>query len=124
MVCIVSPMGAQEKADAGPTNEKAKKTYKEGLTYLNSGATQLALDDFVKADKQDAGHCLLCQKQMVVSGMQLHNWKVAEAAAEEMIAEAQHPRDVALAHYEFGAVLTNEAWRRTKMGCSPMPTRK
>jgi len=107
-------MGAQEKADEGPTNEKAQKTYKEGLIYLSRGATQLALDDFAKADKQDGGHCLLCQKQMVVSGMQIHNWKVAEAAAEEMIAQAQIPHDVALAHYEFGAVLTNEGMEKNK----------
>lgn len=114
LACILSPMGAQEKTDEGPTNEKAQKTYKEGLAYLNNGATQLAFDDFAKADKQDAGHCLACQKQMVLHGIQLRAWKVAETAAQEMIAEAQRPHDVAAAHYELGAVLTNEGTVQNK----------
>jgi hypothetical protein len=28
---LVAPLAAQEKADEGPTNEKARKTYKEAL---------------------------------------------------------------------------------------------
>jgi peroxiredoxin len=68
----------------------------------------------VKADKQDGGHCLACQKQMVVCGLQLKDWKVAEAGAEAMVADAQRPRDVALAHYELGAVLTNEGMTKNQ----------
>src|SRR6266567_1051871 len=114
LTCIVGPVTAEEKTDEGPTNEKAQKTYKEGLVYLNKGATQMALDDFKKADKQDGGHCLACQKLMVKCGIQVHDWKVAEAAAGDMIAQAQQPPDLALAHYELGAVLTNEGMEKHK----------
>src|SRR5207253_4595127 len=58
-----------------------------------------ALDDFNKADKQDGGHCLACQKQMIKLGKELGDWKTAELAAEEIIgeAQAQGPRDAAIA---------------------------
>jgi len=114
LACMVAPIGAQEKTDEGPANEKAQKTYKEGFVYLSKGAIPLALDDFIKADKQDGGHCLACQKQMVAWGIKIRDWKVAEAGAEEMIVGAQRPHDVALAHYQFGAVLTNEGMTKNK----------
>ena len=49
----------------GPTNEKAQKTYKQGLENLRERMTASALDSFKKADKQDDGHCLPCQKKMI-----------------------------------------------------------
>src|SRR5215472_3023132 len=97
-----TPAVAQERTDEGPTNEKAQKTYKEALEYLHDGRPDAALDAFKKADKQDGGHCLGCQRQMVKYGMALGDWKTAEAAAGEMVSEAETPRQIALAHYQFG----------------------
>jgi peroxiredoxin len=114
LACLMAPVLAQEKTNEGPTNEKAQKTYKEALVYLDKGASQLALDDFKKADKQDGGHCLACQKQMVKCGIQVHDWKAAEAAAGNLITEAQRPQDIALAHYMLGAVLANEGKEKRK----------
>jgi thiol-disulfide isomerase/thioredoxin len=75
---------------------------------LHDRRPDAALDAFKKADKQDGGHCLSCQRQMVKYGMELRDWKTAEAAAEEMASEAQTPKEVALAHYQFGIVLLND----------------
>ena len=108
MACMVAPLHAQEKADAGPINDKAQKTYKEALDYVHRRMPDAALESFKKADKQDSGHCTACQKKMIKYGIELREWKTAEAAAEEVVAQAQGETNVALAHFQFGLVLINE----------------
>jgi len=114
LACIVAPVRAQEKADSGPTSEKAQKTYKEGLEYLHRRMTDSALGSFKKADKQDDGHCLACQEKMIKYGIELQDWKTAEGAAEEMVAQAQGAKSVALAHYQLSAVLMGEGMQKHK----------
>jgi peroxiredoxin len=117
MACLAGPLLAQENQDKkadGPTNEKAQKTYKEAFDYLHRRMKESALDSFKKADKQDGGHCLACQKQMIKYGIELREWKTAEAAAGEMIEQAQGEKAVAIARYEFGRLLLNEGVDRHK----------
>ncbi|MGO9864978.1 MAG: redoxin domain-containing protein [Terriglobales bacterium] len=104
---------AQNDAE-GPKSEKAQKSYKQGLDYLHERMTPSALDNFKKADKQDDGHCLACQKKMIKYGIELGDWKAAEAAGEEMVAEAEGAKDVAFAHYQLGFVLENEGLEKHK----------
>lgn len=87
--CLVAFSPAQEKTDEGPTNEKALKTYNEGLEYLHQRMKGAALDAFKKADKQDGGHCRACQRKMIKYGVELREWKIAETAAEELVEQAQ-----------------------------------
>jgi peroxiredoxin len=75
---------------------------------------EVALDRFKRADKQDGGHCLACQKKMIKYGAELREWKTAETAAEEMLADAKGEKDVALAHDELGRVLLREALDKHK----------
>jgi peroxiredoxin/outer membrane protein assembly factor BamD (BamD/ComL family) len=105
---LVQSSLAQEKTDEGPKNEKAQKTYKEALEDLHHHYKESALEKFEKADKQDDGHCLACQEKMIKYGVELQDWKTAENAAEEMTAEAKGDRETAIAHYNFGMVLTDE----------------
>ncbi len=107
LVACVTPVLGQERAD-GPTNEKAQKTYKEALEYLRKHMTEAALESFKKADKQDGGHCLSCQQKMIKHGVELGDWKTAETAALEIVAQAQGEKNVALAHYQLGLVLMRE----------------
>ncbi len=111
--CLVTPSLAQTNSD-GPTDEKAKKTYKEAIAFLNQRRPDLALDSFKKADKQDGGHCLDCQKKIIKYALELQEWKAAEAAAAEMVAQAQGERNVAIAHYQLAVVLVREAAVRHK----------
>jgi hypothetical protein len=67
---LLSPVLAQENS-GGPTDEKAQKTYKEALQLLHEREPLFALGSFKKADKQDGGHCLACQKQMIKYGIEL-----------------------------------------------------
>jgi len=52
---IVLPLSGQDKND-GPQDEKAQKTYNEGMESLKHHKIYDALDKFKKADKQDGGH--------------------------------------------------------------------
>jgi thiol-disulfide isomerase/thioredoxin len=102
-----TPLLSQKQAE-GPASEKAQKTYKEALEEVHKHRIDFALDSFKKADKQDGGRCLACQKKMIHYGLELQDWKTAQTAAEEMVAEAQGEKNVALAHFEVGVVLLNE----------------
>ena len=116
--CLIAPFllmsaGAQEN-ETGPTNEKAQKTFKEAWKHLDKHDLQSALDSFKKADKQDGGQCMACQKQMVKYGLDLGDWKTAELGAEELIASAKNDREIALAHYDLAQVLMNEGLQKHK----------
>jgi thiol-disulfide isomerase/thioredoxin len=98
----------------GPTNEKAQKTYKQASEYLRQHMTVAALESFKKADKQEGGRCLGCQKMMIKYGIELRDWKTAETAGEEMVAEAQGAKDLALAHFRLGIILRDEGMIKHK----------
>ena len=113
LACAGMLLQAQEKTE-GPANEKAQKTYKEALEHLRKDNIQAALDAFKKADKQDDGHCLACQQKIVRYATELHDWKAAEAAATELAGEAQGAKDVAVAHYQLGLIVMNQALEKHK----------
>ena len=109
----VTPLVGQDDT-AGPTNEKAQKSYQEAMNNLKRHQWVAAFEGFKKADKQDGGHCHACQQEIIKSAMGLGEWKAAEAAALEMVEEAQGPKSSAIAHYEFGTVLMNEGSAKHK----------
>ena len=113
LACCALPLIAQQPPE-GPANEKAQKTFQEALDQEKKHQKQWALDSFKKADKQDGGHCFPCQKKMVKYGIELQDWKAAETASDEMIAEAQGDKAVAVAHYHFARVLLAEGAERKK----------
>lgn len=113
VACVLTPAPAQEIKD-GPTNEKAQKTYKHALEKLGDRKSDEALESFKKADKQDGGHCLACQNQIIKYGVQYRDWKAAELAAEEMVGEAKGDKETAIAHYQFALVLLEEALQKHK----------
>lgn len=107
------PAVAQEAND-GPSNEKAQKSYKSALQLLRERKEEWALDDFKKADKQDNGHCIACQKQMIKFGVRFGDWKAAELAAEELLNEAKDDKETARGHYQYAQVLMAEASNKHK----------
>jgi thiol-disulfide isomerase/thioredoxin len=113
LMFALTPARAQEKTE-GPKDEKAQKTYEKAQKSLHERNHLEALDDFRKADKQDGGHCVACQKQMIKYGVELGEWKTAELAADELVAEAQGARETAIAHYQFAVVLMQEGLERHK----------
>ncbi len=114
VLSLILPSALAQEKPAGPTNEKARKTYENAQKLMRENRRAYALDEFKKADKQDGGHCRDCQRQMIKYGMELGEWKTAELGAEEMVADAKEPRDLALAHYQFAVVLMEEGVQKHK----------
>jgi peroxiredoxin len=113
ILAFVTSLWGQQQA-VGPTNEKAQKTFREALELEKKHSTVWALEAFKKADKQDGGHCTICQEKMVKYGMALREWKTAETAAGEMVAEAQGDKGVARAHYHYGELMLGEGIEKHK----------
>src|SRR5258707_13820450 len=113
LLFAIAPAVAQQKSD-GPSDEKAQKTYKHALEALHDRRQDIALDEFKKANKQDGGRCFACQRQMITYGVELGQWKTAELAAQEMVAEAQGEQDKAIGHYQCAMVFMQEALQNRK----------
>lgn len=75
------------------------------------------MDVFKKADKQDEGRCIACQRKMIEYGLQLQEWKTAQIAAEEMVAKAQSDKNIALAHFELGKQKWKDFITKNGMTC-------
>lgn len=115
LVLVLASFSSSAQQDTeGPASEKAQKTYKHALEYVNKHMSGPALDEFKKADKQDDGHCVSCQQKMIRYGLQLRDWKTAELGATELVSEAHEAKDVALAHYQFGLLLMYEGLDKHK----------
>jgi len=113
LLFAIAPAVAQQKSD-GPSDEKAQKTYKHALEALHDRRQDIALDEFKKANKQDGGRCFACQRQMITYGVELGQWKTAELAAQEMVAEAQGEQDKAIGHYQCAIVFMQEGLQKHK----------
>jgi len=116
LTCSILASAAQDPPEKseGPFSDNAQKSFRDGLNYVRTRSIAAAIDSFKKADKQDGGRCLACQKKVVKYAVETGDWKAAESAAGEMVAEAQDPKDVARAHYELGAVLYQEGMNKHK----------
>jgi peroxiredoxin len=75
------------------------------------------VEAFKKADKQDGGHCLDCQKKILKYAMELGDWKAGELAGQEMVAAAPPGKDAAVAHWQLGEVFFAEGRQRHKDEC-------
>lgn len=113
LAVVASPLCAQDSKE-GPTNEKAQKTYMEGMKLLKERKEEWALDAFKKADKQDGGQCLACQKKIIKYAIMFGDWKAAELAGEEMAAQAKGDKDTAVAHYQYAVVFMDEGQHKHK----------
>jgi peroxiredoxin len=113
LACPLTAVLPQNNSD-GPATEKAQKAYKEALEALHKRMPEEALGKFRKADKEDGGHCLACWQMMIKYGVEFRDWKTAETAAEEMLADAKGEKNVAIAHYLLGSVVLRQGMETHK----------
>lgn len=106
-VCLAAPLFAQD-SPAPPTDKKAQKSYQQAQEMLQQRDQRMALKYFSEANKQDGGHCLPCQEQMVRIGLLLKDWKAVEDGGSGMAPEVHEPKQQAVAHYYIGLALLNE----------------
>jgi thiol-disulfide isomerase/thioredoxin len=112
VICAASLLA--QTAVSGPTDAKAQKTYQQGIEYLKQRMIPEALGSFKKADKQDGGRCIACQKKMLQYALQLQDWDTAETAASELVTEVQNKQEVARARYDLGVVYMRKGLQKPK----------
>ena len=100
-------LGAQEQS-AGPASKPALEAFNAGMNSLSQNRLPQALENFKKADRLEGGRCPACQKQIIAYAPELGDWKAADSAAAEMVAQAQDSKQQAVAHYESGSILMGE----------------
>jgi thiol-disulfide isomerase/thioredoxin len=98
----------------GPTDPKAQKTYSEALQALRTRRYLDAFDKFKKANKQDGGHCSECLKQILTLASQLGDFKAADSASRDLLAQAKGAQELAEAHYQRGLLLLQEGMAKKK----------
>ncbi len=113
ILCFLTSLPGQEPT-GGPTSEKAQKTFREASELERKHSLTWAIDSFKKADKQDGGHCTICQEKMVMYGIELRDWKTAELGAGELVSTARDEKETARAHYQLGRVFLNEGLDKRK----------
>ena len=106
--CLGISLTAQD-SPAASIGKKAQKSYQQGLQYLQSHDYRLALWYFRDANKRDGRHCLLCQEQMVQTGLKVGDWEAVEDGASGLASEVKEPQQQAVAHYYIGLALMNDA---------------
>ena len=85
-----------------PTDAKAVKTFQEASGLMKDKRYTVAEELFLKADKQDGGHCLDCKVMAYKAARQVNDFKTAREQAEALLASVNGPADKALVHTMLG----------------------
>jgi len=98
----------------GPSDAKAKKTYQTAMEWVHQHSYGAAIDSFRKANKQDGGHCEECEYQIVKYGEDSGDFKDADLAAQQLIADAKDPKQTAMAHLTRATVKLREGLAKNR----------
>jgi thiol-disulfide isomerase/thioredoxin len=96
------PQSKPAAPSSGPSDPKARKTYDEAIKLLQEHHAVFALDGFRKADKQDGGHCIICEFQAWKVAVEIGEFKVAREQAEAILAHVTSPADKAQGQFFLG----------------------
>lgn len=113
-LCLLSLSSLHADQPAGPADPKAQKTYAEAKDWLRQRNEHAAMDSYRKADKQDGGHCASCRDEVIRLGLRVGDFKAADEAAEEAIAQVPAGADAARAHETRGFILFREGQAKKK----------
>jgi thiol-disulfide isomerase/thioredoxin len=114
---LVLPAAALTQEAKGPTDAKAQKTFQTAQEWAQRHEYQSAVDSFKKADKQDGGHCEECAYRIVKYGEMIGDYKSADEAAQQLIADASSAKQMALAHLTRSTVQMREGLAKNKADC-------
>jgi thiol-disulfide isomerase/thioredoxin len=107
-----APTAAQpnkpEARTSGPSDPKAKKTFDEALLLMKDSRYVFALEGFRKADKQDGGHCIVCEQKAWDAAVALGDFKAARAQTGAMLANATAVSDKVNAQFLLGETCLRE----------------
>jgi thiol-disulfide isomerase/thioredoxin len=108
------PQAAAPEAVAKPsgtTDPKAIKTYASALDWEKHRDYNEALDSFIKANKQDGGHCIDCLHRAYNLSIKLDAYKNTVEIAREMVPLAQTDTGKGEMHFRLAMALQTEGIR-------------
>jgi thiol-disulfide isomerase/thioredoxin len=88
-----------------PTDPNAIKSYDDALKLLEKGHAASALAEFRKADKEDGGHCFMCELEGWDAAMQAVALNAAQDQATTMLANVTAPAMKAQAEFMLGKAM-------------------
>jgi thiol-disulfide isomerase/thioredoxin len=103
-----SSQGKPESSELGPSDAKAKKTFDDAAALMRAHHLAFALDGFRKADKQDGGHCIRCEREAWEAAIDLEDYKAARAQATAISVNATNPGEQAAAQFLLGQAWMSE----------------
>jgi thiol-disulfide isomerase/thioredoxin len=104
---VATPAASPVALNYSPTNPIAIKSYDDALKLLEKGHAASALEGFRRADKEDGGHCFMCELEGWDAAMQAVALNAAQEQARTMLANVTAPAMKAQAEFMLGkATLT------------------
>lgn len=113
-VCSLVLSAQSIPSQTGPTDPKAQKTFADAQVELRKHDYSFAIKYFRKADEQDGGRCLTCERQAIKAAVDSGDNKAAAECARTLLSESTAPADKADAHYEYGMVLYRQGMHDQK----------
>jgi thiol-disulfide isomerase/thioredoxin len=120
LTLALAPAGSAQSSaakPAGPTDEKAKKTFATALEWEKQRNETGAIDAFRKANRQDGGHCFECMSRAYTAATSIGDYKDAEEIGREWLPQAATDADRAAIHYHIGVALMREGIDGKKDKC-------
>ena len=96
---------------AGPTDPKAIKTYASALDWEKHRGYNEALDSFLKANKQDGGHCLDCLARAYNLSVKLDAYKDTVEIVRSMLQLVQTDASKGSMHFRLAMALQSQGIR-------------
>jgi thiol-disulfide isomerase/thioredoxin len=101
----------------GPTDERAKKTFAGAGDWQKKGQTELAIDSYRRANKQDGGNCAECLRRAYNLAMEINDFKSAIGVVQEWLPTARSDSDRATLHFWQGMALQRQGIAEKKDKC-------
>lgn len=105
----VSASGQPGNGSPGtPTNPEARKLFAEAVDLQQNHQESNSVDTYLKADKQDGGHCFECLHRAYILAMGIGDFKTARTVVHQGLAEPQSDANRALMRYWQGVTWQRE----------------
>jgi thiol-disulfide isomerase/thioredoxin len=91
-----------------PTEIKARKTFANAIAWAKNRDYGAAMEDYLKANRQDGGHCWECVNRAFNLAIRIEAWKDADAAARQALAAATTPEQAGTAHFFLASAMQRE----------------
>jgi len=108
MAAALFPSALCAQQFAPPKDAKAAKLFTKASKDFQDRKYAAALDGFRKADQQDGGNCVSCEKQAYASAEQIQDYRSAHDQATLLLSHVTDPAQQAEIHYLLGDACLGE----------------